>query len=129
MTVRDDRSSALLVALPFGRLFPETDGALEALDRQQLALLYRPIPAGSGIPQTPTEVVNSSIDNWHVIDYWQRRTRPITSIEWRFLKQVFDVWRRSDRKARRDERLRRALERRFTRDLTPRRRRVGDLYV
>ncbi len=58
VTVRDDRSSALLVALPFGRLFPETDGALEALDRQQLALLYRPIPAGSGIPQTPTEVVN-----------------------------------------------------------------------
>jgi hypothetical protein len=129
MSARDDRSSALLVALPFGRIFPDADGALDSFDRQQLALLYRPLPVGAAIPETAAQVVNSSIENWYVIDYSQERTRPLSPIEWRFLKEVFAIWRRSERKHQRDERLRRALERRFSRDLTPKRRTVRDLYA
>lgn len=129
MTARDDRASAILVALPFARLFPEADGTITAADRQQLALLYRPIPVGAAIPVTPVEVVNTSIDNWFVIDYTQRRTRPINAFEWRVLRNLFEVWTRSRKLAIRNERLNAALSRKFGKGLEPRMRKPGDLYA
>ena len=132
MTARDDRSSALLVALPFGRIFPESDGVVDALDRQQLGLLYRPIPAGAPVPVTPEEVVNSTtIDNWFVTDYRTMRPRRISQAEYAFLRQLFAVWKRSERDRRAAARLHRALERKFSASLVPRRARrtVKDLYA
>jgi hypothetical protein len=129
VTARDDRASAVLVSLPFARLFPEADGAINALDRQQLALLYRPIPAGSSIPVTPEAVVTTSIDNWFVIDYRQRVPRPMNAQEWRILRNLFQVWKRSRRLSARNARLNAELSRRFGNALRARTRRPQDLYV
>lgn len=132
MTARDDRSSALLVALPFGRIFPETDGAIGALDRQQLGLLYRPIPVDAPLPVTPDAVINgTTIDNWYVTDYRTMRPRRISTAEYAFLRQLFAVWKRSQRDTRAAARLHRTLERKFSANVVPRRprRTVRDLYA
>jgi hypothetical protein len=43
---RDKRASCLMLALPFGRVFPVPDGTLaEGADRTHLSLLYRGITA------------------------------------------------------------------------------------
>lgn len=132
MSAREDRSSALLVALPFARIFPGSDGTIDALDRQQLGLLYRPIPASAPLPETAAEVINSTgIDNWFVTDYSSMRPRRLTAAEYAFLRQVFAVWKRSERDRRASERLQRSLERKFSANLVPRRgrRTVRDLYA
>lgn len=40
---RDDRFSLLSLALPFGRVFPNPDGAIANEDKQHYAYLYRGI--------------------------------------------------------------------------------------
>jgi hypothetical protein len=45
---RDRRASCLMLALPFGRVFPTPDGTLaEGADRTHLSLLYRGITAAA----------------------------------------------------------------------------------
>jgi hypothetical protein len=75
-----------------------------------------------------SEVVNTSIEQWYVIDYRQRVRRPVNAKEWEILRGIFVVWKRSRAKAIRDTREHQALMKRFAKGLTPRRT-AGDLYV
>lgn len=53
LTTRNARASVLLLALPFGRVFPNPDGLVGQADRQQAALSYAGLLAGEPIPLLP----------------------------------------------------------------------------
>ena len=58
---RNKRASAILFALPFGRVFPAPDGTIATADRKHIGFSYPGIAAGApaeesseGIPFSPT---------------------------------------------------------------------------
>lgn len=51
---RQKRASCYMLAVPFGRVFPQADNTISQADRTQLNLLYSGILSGITVPETLT---------------------------------------------------------------------------
>lgn len=70
---RDKRASSLLVGLPFGRVFPVPDGTITEADFEQEAYLYRGIPSGAVVVESPPTFDIALAAQWFESD---RPSRP-----------------------------------------------------